>query len=114
MRYLVAVLLFIVFAYSLLLVIVNNHQVEVNLLFSQVPQMNLGLLLIICLALGILAGVLLSIILFKVVQVRLEIQKLNKELTQTREKLMQTQHDYEQHLTKISQATEIPSTTEKN
>lgn len=98
MRYLVAVILFVVFAYSLLLVIVNNHQVEVNLLFSQVPQMNLGLLLIICISLGIIAGSLLAVILFKVLPMKLENQRLTKELTQTREKLMQTQHDYEQHL----------------
>lgn len=98
MRYLVAVILFVVFAYSLLLVIVNNHQVEVNLLFSQVPQMNLGLLLIICISLGVIAGSLLAVILFKVLPMKLENQRLTKELTQTREKLMQTQHDYEQHL----------------
>lgn len=96
MRYLVAVLLFLVFGYSLMLVLVNNHQVEVSLIFTQVPQMNLGLLLIICILLGLVAGVLLSIILFKVVQIRLENQRLQKELTQTQEKLMQIQHNYEQ------------------
>lgn len=96
MRYLVAILLFLVFGYSLMLVLVNNHQVEVSLIFTQVPQMNLGLLLIICILLGLVAGVLLSIILFKVVQIRLENQRLQKELTQTQEKLMQIQHNYEQ------------------
>lgn len=100
MRYLVAVLLFLVFGYSLMLVLVNNHQVEVSLIFTQVPQMNLGLLLIICILLGLVAGVLLSIILFKVVQIRLENQRLQKELMKTQEKLMQTQNDYEQLLTK--------------
>lgn len=100
MRYLVAILLFVVFGYSLMLVLVNNHQVEVSLIFTQVPQMNLGLLLIICILLGLIAGVLLSIILFKVVQIRLENQRLQKELTKTQEKLMQTQNDYEQLLTK--------------
>ena len=49
MRYLLAILLFVVVGYSLMLVLVNNNQVEVNLLFSQVPQMSLGLLLIIAL-----------------------------------------------------------------
>lgn len=100
MRYLVAILLFVVFGYSLMLVLVNNHQVEVSLIFTQVPQMNLGLLLIICILLGLVAGVLLSIILFKVVQIRLENQRLQKELMKTQEKLMQTQNDYEQLLTK--------------
>ncbi|WP_315044024.1 LapA family protein [Faucicola mancuniensis] len=98
MRYLIAILLFLVFAYSLMLVIVNSHQVEVNLLFSQVPQMNLGLMLIICIMLGMIAGVMLALILFKVLQMKLENQRLIKELNQTREKLMQTQHNYEQHL----------------
>ncbi|ELA08833.1 hypothetical protein MOMA_00435 [Moraxella macacae 0408225] len=98
MRYLIAILLFIVFAYSLMLVLVNNNQAEVNLIFSQVPQMNLGLLLIICILLGVVGGVLLSIMLFKVVQIRLENQRLNKELSQTREKLLQTQNNLEQHL----------------
>ena len=46
MRYLLAILLFVVVGYSLMLVLVNNNQVEVNLLFSQVPQMSLGLSLI--------------------------------------------------------------------
>ncbi|WP_019520147.1 lipopolysaccharide assembly protein LapA domain-containing protein [Faucicola boevrei] len=98
MRYLIAILLFIVFAYSLMLVLVNSAQTEVNLIFSQVPQMNLGLLLIICILLGVIGGVLLSIILFKVVQIRLENQRLNKELSQTQEKLLQTQSNLEQHL----------------
>lgn len=98
MRYVVAVLLFLVFVYSLLLVVTNNHQVDVNLLFSQVPQMNLGLLLIISILLGLLAGILLGVILFRVLQTKLENQRLNKELMQTREKLIQTQHNLEEYL----------------
>lgn len=99
MRYLVAILLFLVFGYSLMLVIINNQQVDVNLLFSTVPQMNLGLLIIICIMLGVIAGILLALILFKVLQMKLENQRLNKELTQAQDKLMQTQHQLEQHLT---------------
>ena len=99
MRYLVAILLFVVFAYSLMLVIVNNQQVDVNLLFSQVPQMNLGLLLINCIVLGVIAGILLALMLFRVLQMKLDNQRLNKELNQTRDKLMQTQHQLEQYLT---------------
>ncbi len=99
MRYLVAILLFLVFGYSLVLVLVNNAEVQVNLLFSQVPQMNLGLLLIICILLGVIAGMLLAIILFKVLQMKLENQRLNKELLKTRENLMTTQHQLEQQLT---------------
>lgn len=104
MRYIVAILLFVIFAYSLMLVIVNNQQVDVSLLFSQVPQMNLGLLLIICIILGVIAGVLLALILFRVLQMKLENQRLNKELTQTRDKLMQTQHQLEQHLSQAQHA----------
>lgn len=104
MRYVVAILLFIIFAYSLMLVIVNNQQVDVNLLFSNVPQMNLGLLSIICIMLGIVAGILLALILFRVLQMKLENQRLNKELKQTQDKLMQTQHQLEQHLTQAQQA----------
>ena len=98
MRYIVAILLFVVMGYSLMLVLVNSHQVEVNLLFSQIPQMSLGLLLIISILLGIIAGLLLGLILFRVLQIKLENQRLNKELSQTRDKLMHTQHSLEQHL----------------
>lgn len=98
MRYIVAILLFLIIGYSLMLVLVNNNQVEVNLLFSQVPQMSLGLLLIITLVLGVVAGLLLGLMLFRVLQMKLENQRLNKELTQTREKLMQTQHNLEQYI----------------
>lgn len=107
MRYLVAILLFIVFGYSLMLVIINNQQVNVNLLFSNVPQMNLGLLIIICITLGVIAGILLALILFRVLQLKLENQRLSKELTQSRDKLMQTQHQLEQHLTQ-AQHTGLP------
>lgn len=101
MRYIVAILLFIVFGFSLMLVIVNNQQVDVNLLFSNVPQMNLGLLIIICMVLGIISGILLAVILFRVLQMKLENQRLSKELTQTRDKLLQTQHQLEQHLAQV-------------
>ncbi len=101
MRYLVAILLFIVFGYSLMLVIINNQQVDVNLLFSNVPQMNLGLLIIICITLGIIAGILLALMLFRVLQMKLENQRINKELVQTRDKLMQTQHQLEKHLSQV-------------
>ena len=57
MRILLLVLLFLSFAYSLALVLANNTEVGVNLLFSQAPTMNLGLLLILCLILGIVIGI---------------------------------------------------------
>lgn len=78
MRFLLLVLLFLSFAYSLGLVLANNTDVEVNLLFSQAPAMNLGLLLIICLTLGIIIGLLLSLLMFRVLQNKWEISRLKK------------------------------------
>lgn len=83
MRILLFVLLFLSFAYSLGLVLANNTEVGVNLLFSQAPAMNLGLLLILCLILGIVIGMLLALLMFRVLQNKWEIsrlQKLNKNL----------------------------------
>ena len=83
MRILLFVLLFLSFAYSLGLVLANNTEVGVNLLFSQAPAMNLGLLLILCLVLGIVIGMLLALLMFRVLQNKWEIsrlQKLNKNL----------------------------------
>ena len=114
MRYLLAILLFVVVGYSLMLVLVNNNQVEVNLLFSQVPQMSLGLLLIISIVLGVIAGLLMGLILFRVLQMKLENQRLSKELKQTQEKLMQTQHNYEQHLAQTNNATIAPTAANPN
>lgn len=83
MRFLLFVLLFLSFAYSLGLVLANNTDIGVNLIFSQAPTMNLGLLLIICLTLGIVIGILLALLMFRVLQNKWEIsrlQKLNKNL----------------------------------
>lgn len=78
MRFILFVLLFLSFAYSLGLVLANNTDIEVNLLFSQAPAMNLGLLLIICLTLGIVIGLLLALLLFRVFQNKWEISRLKK------------------------------------
>lgn len=83
MRFLLLILLFLSFAYALGLVLANNTEIGVNLLFSQAPTMNLGLLLILCLILGIVIGMLLALLLFRVLQNKWEIsrlQKLNKNL----------------------------------
>lgn len=79
MRTLLLVLLFLSFAYSLGLVLANNTEVGVNLLFSQAPTMNLGLLLILCLTLGIVIGMLLALLIFRVLQNKWEISRLQKE-----------------------------------
>ncbi len=83
MRFILFVLLFLSFAYSLGLVLANSTDIAVNLIFSQAPAMNLGLLLIICLILGIVIGILIALLLFRVLQNKWEIarlQKLNKNL----------------------------------
>lgn len=89
MRVILIILLFLVFAYSLGLVLVNNTEVAVNLIFSQAPAMNLGLLLIICLILGVVIGMLLALLLFRVLQNKWEISRLNKENNALKEQLKQ-------------------------
>ncbi len=78
MRFILFVLLFLSFAYALGLVLANNTEVAVNLLFSQAPAMNLGLLLILCLILGIVIGMLLALLVFRVLQNKWEISRLQK------------------------------------
>ncbi len=73
------VLLVALFGYSLMLVLTNNGMVAVNLIFANVPQMNLGLLLIATLILGVVIGMLVALIAFRVFQVRWELSKLKKE-----------------------------------
>lgn len=89
MRFLLFVLLFLSFAYSLGLVLANNTEVGVNLLFSQAPTMNLGLLLILCLILGIVIGMLLALLLFRVLQNKWEISRLQKANANLQEQLTQ-------------------------
>ena len=89
MRILLLVLLFLSFAYSLGLVLANNTDIGVNLLFSQAPAMNLGLLLIICLMLGIVIGILLALLIFRVLQNKWEISRLQKLNTNLQEQVTQ-------------------------
>ena len=89
MRFILFVLLFLSFAYALGLVLANNSDIGVNLLFSQAPAMNLGLLLIICLGLGIVIGMLLSLLLFRVFQTKWEISRLQKNNVHLQEQLNQ-------------------------
>lgn len=89
MRFLLLVLLFLSFAYSLGLVLANNTEVSVNLLFSQAPTMNLGLLLIICLILGVVIGILLALLIFRVLQNKWEISRLQKANANLQEQLTQ-------------------------
>jgi putative membrane protein len=84
MRIFLIVLLVLVFGYSIALVLANRIDVEVNLLFSIVPAMNLGLLLIITIALGVLLGLLLGLQVFRVFQMNWEVSRLKKELESAR------------------------------
>ena len=53
MRIILIALLVVLFGYSLALVLQNSTELSVDLLFTQIPAMRLGLLLLITLALGI-------------------------------------------------------------
>lgn len=90
MRFVVIILLFLIFGYSLALVLVNSSEIGVNLLFTQAPTMNLGLLLILCIFLGVVTGMLLSLLLFRVFQNKWEISRLTKENRRLQEELAQS------------------------
>ena len=89
MRFILFVLLFLSFAYALGLVLANNSDIGVNLLFSQAPAMNLGLLLILSMTLGIVIGLILSLLLFRVFQNKWEISRLQKRNAHLQEQLNQ-------------------------
>lgn len=83
----IIILLVLFFGYAIALVLANNSEIAVNLLFSQVPTTNLGLLLVLTIALGVFIGILLSVLLFRVLQNKLEIRRLRKEKADLQAKL---------------------------
>lgn len=87
MRYILILFLCTFFAYALALVILNNNEIAVNLFFMQAPAMNLGLLLIICIVLGVFIGMLLALLMFKVLQNKWELSRLKKENDKLKGKL---------------------------
>lgn len=89
MRYVLIVLLIIVFGYALALVLQNGTELPVDLLFTQVPSMRAGLLLLLSVILGIIIGLLLGIVVFKVFQHNWEIQRLNREIDMLRHQQIQ-------------------------
>jgi lipopolysaccharide assembly protein A len=89
MRYVLLVLLLVLFGYSLALVLQNSTALPVDLLFTQVPAMRLGLLLLITLALGIVAGLLLGVQIFRVFQTNWEIKRLRKDIDYLRKEQIQ-------------------------
>lgn len=84
MRYVLVVLLVVLFGYSLALVLQNGTELSVDLLFTQVPAMRLGLLLLITLVLGLVLGLLLGVQVFRVFQNSWEIKRLRKDIDHLR------------------------------
>ena len=80
MRYVLVVILLVLFGYSLALVLQNSTELSVDLLFTQVPAMRLGLLLLLTLILGIVLGLLLGVQVFRVFQKGWEIKRLRKDI----------------------------------
>ena len=90
MRFIFLILLIALFGYSLALVVYNHaSNPQVELVFATVPAMNLGILLVMTLVLGIVTGLLLGVLVFRVVQTRWEIGRLNKELELVRARHIQ-------------------------
>lgn len=84
MRYIVLAALIAFFAYALALVLQNSVALPVDLLFTQVPAMRLGLLLLLTLILGMIIGLLLGVLVFRVIQKSWEIQRLRKDIDHLR------------------------------
>ncbi len=89
MRFILFVLLIAIFGYSMALVLFNGTTLTVDLIFLTITSMNLGLLLVLTLGLGVLIGLLLGVFVFRVVQTRWEIGRLNKELELVRARHVQ-------------------------
>ena len=90
MRFILIVVLIILFIYSLALVLLNGTPVSVDLWFSHVPEMRVGLLVLITLALGVILGLLLGVQVFRVFQSRWEIQRLRKDIDHLRKEQIQS------------------------
>lgn len=89
MRLILIVLLIAIFIYSLALVLLNATPVSVNLWFTIVPEMRVGLLVLITLALGVVLGLLLGVQLFRVFQTQWEIKRLRKDIDHLRKEQIQ-------------------------
>jgi len=89
MRYVLVALLIVLFGYSLALVLQNGTELTVDLLFTQVPAMRLGLLLLLTLALGVVLGLLLGVQVFRVFQNSWEIKRLRKDIEYLRKEQIQ-------------------------
>ena len=90
MRYFLVALLIVIFGYALALVLQNPAELRVDLLFTQVPAMRLGLLLLLTLVLGVVLGLLLGVQVFRVFQNTWEIKRLRKDIDYLRKEQIQT------------------------
>ncbi len=80
MRYVLILVLLVLFGYSMALVLLNGSEASVDLVFTQIPAMRLGLLLLLTLMLGIVVGLLLGLQMFRVFQNHWELKRLRKEI----------------------------------
>ncbi|WP_163124371.1 lipopolysaccharide assembly protein LapA domain-containing protein [Acinetobacter portensis] len=90
MRYVLVIILLVLFGYSLALVLQNSTELSVDLLFTQVPAMRLGLLLLLTLSLGLVLGLLLGVQIFRVFQKSWEIKRLRKDIEYLRKEQIKT------------------------
>lgn len=90
MRYVLVALLVVLFGYALALVLQNGTELSVDLLFTQVPAMRLGLLLLLTLVLGLVLGLLLGVQVFRVFQNNWEIKRLRKDIDRLRKEQIQS------------------------
>lgn len=90
MRYVLFAVMIALFGYFLALVLQNGTELSVDLLFTQVPAMRLGLLLLLTLVLGIVAGLLLGVQVFRVFQSNWEIKRLRKDIEYLRKEQIQS------------------------
>lgn len=89
MRFILIILLVALFVYSLALVLLNATPVAVNLWFTIVPEMRVGRLVLITLALGVVLGLLLGVQVFRVFQNTWEIRRLRKDIEHLRKEQIQ-------------------------
>lgn len=90
MRYILVVLLIVIFGYALALVLQNGTELPVDLLFTQVPAMRLGLLLLLTLGIGIVLGLLIGVQVFRVFQNTWEIKRLRKDIEYLRKEQIES------------------------
>lgn len=70
--------------YGLWVVVSNQAQISVNLLFVEIGALNTGLALVISFVVGSLFGVLASLFIWGVIPLRWQLRQTHKELTALR------------------------------